>query len=195
LRIELSRGEIAMPNAEQNKKILDLATDVRKFEIGLFWQRSLFFWGFIAAAFVGYATLTKDGSKDNESALIIACFGFICSVAWSLANRGSKHWQEYWELEVEKIEFKVLGYTLFGKSAERPSRRIWLKSRRYSVSKLAMALSDFTIFVWLFLMTRMVQWSPFNVCENPKILIPIGTICFAVVMLFACRSDHRPKEK
>jgi hypothetical protein len=183
-----------MPNAGQNKKILELAADVRKFEIGLFWQRSLFFWGFIAAAFVGYAALTKDGANNNnnnDSALIVACFGFICSVAWSLANRGSKHWQEYWELEVEKIEFKVLGYTLFGKSAERPSRHVWLKSRRYSVSKLAMALSDFTILVWLFLMARIVQWCPFNICQNPKILIPIGTIAFAGVMLIACRSDPR----
>ncbi len=26
-------------------KILELASDIRKFEIGLFWQRSAFFWG------------------------------------------------------------------------------------------------------------------------------------------------------
>ncbi len=38
-------------------KILEMAVDVRKFEIGLFWQRSLFFWGFIAATFLAYANI------------------------------------------------------------------------------------------------------------------------------------------
>jgi hypothetical protein len=180
---------------DEEKKILELAADVRKFEISLFWQRSLFFWGFIAASFVGYATLLKDNPDDKDLALAIACFGFICSVAWSLANRGSKRWQEYWELEVENIEYKVLGYILFGKAgAERPRtwRRWWLGPRQYSVSKLATALSDFTIIIWLFLMARIAPWGTLNVCENPKTLIPIGTICFAILMLIACRSDRRP---
>ena len=47
-----------------NTKALEMAADVRKFEIGLFWQRSLVFWGFIAAAFVAYAALAKEPDKD-----------------------------------------------------------------------------------------------------------------------------------
>ena len=33
---------------ERNMKTLELADRVRRFEIGLFWTRSLFFWGFTA---------------------------------------------------------------------------------------------------------------------------------------------------
>ena len=56
---------------EQKKKILEYAADVRKFEISLFWQRSLFFWGFIGAAFVAYGVLIKLSDKDN--ALAVSC--------------------------------------------------------------------------------------------------------------------------
>jgi len=33
-------------SSRRAEKYFDVAADVRKFEIGLFWQRSLFFWGF-----------------------------------------------------------------------------------------------------------------------------------------------------
>jgi hypothetical protein len=69
----------------------DVAVQVRNFEIDLFWKRSVFFWGFIASAFIGYAALRKD---SPNLALLIACFGMVCSCAWTLLNRGSKYWQE-----------------------------------------------------------------------------------------------------
>jgi hypothetical protein len=86
----------------QKKRILALAAEVRKFEIERFWARSIFFWGFIAAAFVAYAQLYNKDAKD--SALIVACFGFVCSIAWTLANRGGKYWQEAWEQKVRSAE-------------------------------------------------------------------------------------------
>jgi len=42
-------------------------------------------------------------------AVLIACFGFVCSVAWSLVNRGSKYWQENWEFIVEGNEGDITG--------------------------------------------------------------------------------------
>ena len=53
------------------------------FELEQFWKRSLFFWGFIGAAFVGLA------ASDNHPFLqgAIAGFGFVGSVTWTLANR------------------------------------------------------------------------------------------------------------
>jgi hypothetical protein len=79
-----------MPDQQtpSNEKAFDVAVDTRKLEIQLFWNRSLFFWGFIASAFVGYAALRQHGS---DLAVVVACFGVVCSVAWSLANHGSKY--------------------------------------------------------------------------------------------------------
>jgi hypothetical protein len=41
-------------------KRFEVALQTRNFEIDLFWKRSLFFWGFISAAFVGYAALRQS---------------------------------------------------------------------------------------------------------------------------------------
>jgi hypothetical protein len=70
---------------ERMKKSFEVSVDTRKFEIDLFWKRSFFFWGFISAAFVGYAAL-----RPSELRIVMACFGMVCSCAWSLVNRGSK---------------------------------------------------------------------------------------------------------
>jgi hypothetical protein len=86
---------------------LDLAVDTRKFEIELFWKRAFFFWGFIAAAFAGYGVLHQAHATDL--ALAIACFGLVCSVAWTLVNRGSKYWQENWEQKVNRATMSSTG--------------------------------------------------------------------------------------
>jgi hypothetical protein len=180
---------------DEDKRILELAADVRKFEIGLFWQRSLFFWGFIGAAFVAYAALLKGGNTDKNLPLAIACFGFVCSVAWSFANRGSKYWQEYWENEVEQIECKVLRYRLFGKEGRvQTEKNWWLRARRYSVSKLTIALSDFTIMIWLLLIAEVLPWGTFEANKDLSFLMPIVSIFYAGMMLCAGRSTPRKSE-
>ena len=146
--------------------LFDTASDTRKFEIDLFWKRSLFFWGFIAAAFTGYALATK------MLALALACFGLVCSVVWTLGNRGSKYWQEAWEAKVERIEDALPQFTVSANPVQPPrnslsiqplfrtreppdtSKGPWLRGRRFSVSKLTIALSDFTSLVWLGLVVR-----------------------------------------
>ena len=123
------------PGVDKATKRFEVAIDTRKFEIELFWKRSLFFWGFIAAAFIGYGTLVQ--AKAPELALMIGCFGLVCSVAWTLANRGSKYWQEAWEQKVEREEHNALGEPFFSMvEAVQEWKGAWLRARRYSVSKL-----------------------------------------------------------
>lgn len=83
--------DVSQCNFYQKSKILEYATDVRKFEIERFWNRSLFFWGFITTALVAYGAATKD---YPELQFLASCYGFLCSLAWSLQNRGSKYWHE-----------------------------------------------------------------------------------------------------
>jgi hypothetical protein len=129
----------------QNKKHFDISLKIRNFEIDLFWKRSLFFWGFISAAFLAYAAL-----RQSELRIVVACFGMVCSCAWTLVNRGSKYWQESWEIKVER--FELLGGVLFGKTEDpQYDRGCWLRGRKYSVSKLAIALSDYVFLLWVVL--------------------------------------------
>jgi hypothetical protein len=88
----------------KDKKRFEVSVQTRNLEIDLFWKRSLFFWGFISAAFIGYATL-----RQSELRIPLACFGMVCSWAWTLVNRGSKYWQEAWEAKVGRYELPITG--------------------------------------------------------------------------------------
>jgi hypothetical protein len=125
----------------------EVALQTRNFEIELFWKRSAFFWAFITAAFAGYAALRNFRS---DLSVVVACFGAVCALAWTLANRGSKYWQETWETRVEKHESVVTG-ALFGAEDEaiQTNKGCWLQARRYSVSKLTIALSDYVFALWI----------------------------------------------
>ena len=115
------RLDVSKASYEQKMEILKYAAEVRKFEIEKFWQRSLFFWGFIGVAFVAYAQL----SAKNDASFFVACFGVVCSVAWTLQNRGSKYWQEAWESKVESVEIDVLGVDLFANREPIQHKGFW----------------------------------------------------------------------
>jgi hypothetical protein len=170
------------------EKYFDVAADVRKFEIGLFWQRSFFFWGFIGAAFVAYSAMHNE--EPAWSRIAIACFGLICSIAWTLLNRGSKYWQEAWETKVERKEQEVLQDRLFNHpEAVKTDKFFLLRARRYSVSKLVIALSDFTCLVWVFLLLVLLPWNRLTTqcCPWEFWALP-AVIVYGIYMGVACRS-------
>lgn len=134
-----------MEDTEHSFERLRIALEARQLEIGLFWQRALFFWGFIAAAFVAYATALQ---KSTSLLLLISGFGLVCSLAFTLANRGSKYWQESWETKVERAELHVIGPWF---QLDEPLQQKAWGAKRYSVSKLTIALSDYICFVWILL--------------------------------------------
>jgi hypothetical protein len=135
-----------MNELDPQLKRFEVSVAIRNFEIELFWKRSVFFWGFIASAFVGYAAL-RD--KSAGLSIVVACFGMVCSFAWALLNRGSRYWQESWEKKVESAESAVTG-RLFAHEEEIDTRKVaWLRARRYSVSKIATALSDYVFVLWM----------------------------------------------
>jgi hypothetical protein len=138
--------DISALSEEQVKRCFIAAKEGRKYEIDKFWQRSLFFWGFIGAAFIAYAKAAGD--HQSVETLFIACFGLICSVAWTLSNRGSKYWQEAWETKVERFEVRHLGIALFSHQEKQQKKGFW-GAQLYSVSKLTILLSDFAALVWL----------------------------------------------
>ena len=108
------------------KKALKQAYEIRKFEIELYWKRATYFWTFIGASFVGYAAFfnassigTTPNPKKEFILILIACIGFVFSVAWHCVNKGSKFWQENWENHVELLEDNVFG-PLYKTRTKRP---------------------------------------------------------------------------
>jgi hypothetical protein len=173
-----------MSVSDKKLKKYDVALATRNFEIELFWKRSLFFWGFIASSFIGYATMIKN---QPSLTIVIVSFGFICSLAWTLVNRGSKYWQENWEVIVADLEDDVTG-SLFKDIREQKKKGIWLSSRKFSVSKVTIALSDFTVLIWLFLLF-------YHLIYNNSAIVIIGftiSIIFGIMMVvFGQSSDAK----
>jgi len=170
-----------MPNIKSLRKAFDVAHENRKLEITLFWQRSLFFWGFVATALVGYAT---SYGKNAELSFIFAIFGLICSVIWALGNRGSKYWQKYWEEKVNFYQHYTTGELFFDRLPGEPKFNELYAARRVSVSKLTMALSDYMILMWFFLCCNAV-------IELNKLIFPswvneYGSVLFVVMTLIYC---------
>lgn len=111
------------------EKALEHALDIRKFEIGLYWQRAAYFWALIAVAFAGYfAILSAEHLCDKEYlAYIVSCIGLLFTWAWFLVNRGSKYWQENWENHVDMLEDPITG-PLYKTVLHRPPQKPSLES-------------------------------------------------------------------
>ena len=92
------------------KAALELAHDIRQFEIELYWKRATYFWAFQLIAFSALGLLLKDGHISPLSQLplgrllIPAPIGVITAFAGYLTARGAKFWQQNWESHVDILE-------------------------------------------------------------------------------------------
>ena len=84
-------------NPKNNKKKIEVALnrvhEIRQFEIRLYWQRSLFFWGFILALFGAFFViwnLEDDGLLEDLLLLLLCYMSFFFSFAWLYLEKGSK---------------------------------------------------------------------------------------------------------
>jgi len=165
------------------------AVDILKVELSLFWQRSIFFWGFIAASFIGYGVLIRD---HKELALAISCFGLTCSLAWTLINRASKRWHENWLYKVQQMERVVFGSDTFSRLDEPDSPSTWWGGWRYSVTKLTIALSDFAVLIWIALVYKAAIASTLDLYSAAILVV---TVLYLLAILFGCRSKRRIQGK
>lgn len=172
------------------KKAFDIAHDNRKFEIDMLWKRSLFYWGFIAASFVGYGA----SERVNSNLSIVFCaFGFMCSVAWSAGNRGSKYWQEYWENKVVLFQNRITGDIFIDHFPRKPSIFSQFSARRLSVSKLIIGISDFTILMWLsILLYKVAQYFEIYNGPLPGYIYASGivlTVLYSMYLIYRSKSE------
>jgi hypothetical protein len=134
---------------------LKVAHDIRKFEIELYWKRAAYFWTFIAVAFAGFFASTAQSDLSNS--FIIACLGFLFSLAWYLVNRGSSAWQRNWEVHVDLLEDSVTGplHKAIVSRGDFDFKDL-LGPYSYSPSRLNTAMSLLLIIVWAALGCRTI---------------------------------------
>lgn len=168
----------------------------RDFEIEMYWKRTTYFWGFMAAAFAGYfLVITKSSANDisNEAKVhlhhaeyLIICLGFIFSLAWFLANKGSKRWQENWERHIDMLEDNVTG----------PVYKTIVMNSSYSVSTTNRLVSSFVMVVWGILAGRyycshLSLCGEFNDISWITIVLTLITLYFAYLM--SCKEKKKSK--
>jgi hypothetical protein len=172
------------------EKALQHALDIRKFEIGLYWQRATYFWALIAVAFAGYfAILGSEHLKDKEYlAYIVSCIGLLFTWAWFLVNRGSKFWQENWENHVDMLEDTVTG-PLYKTILRRPAEKDLVEKyitgpAAISASKTNQWVSLFTLCIWVALLLHAVpDFSAAADTSTRHIVVALFTFAFAGLMV------------
>lgn len=143
--------ELCDGNEDKKREFINesykVALDTRKFEIDMYWRRANYFWLFIAAIFVAYFSALREKLEYVSGALSI--LGFLFSFGWNMVARGSKVWQENWEMHIRYLEEEIHG-PLF-KTFSLPNNDFWKLSKEYpfSVSKVNQILSLFTCLFWL----------------------------------------------
>lgn len=183
-----------MADESPTRRAYEVALQTRSFEIELFWKRALFFWAFVAAAFAAFGSVYL---KDPGMALVVAGFGTVCSFAWTLANRGSKYWQQTWEGRVAELEAAVTGSLFDVNAPVQQDAPAWLRARRFSVSKLTIALSDFIAALWFILavgqLLRVLGFEPMLVSYSRLGASTFfGLVCFYMIAIIIwCRTSPR----
>lgn len=179
----------------KEKAALEHALDIRKFEIGLYWQRATYFWTLIAATFAGYfAVLAAEKMVDQLfNAYVIACIGFVFSLAWFLANRGSKFWQENWENHVDMLETNEIG-PLYKTVLRRPVPEGLLEKwvdgpLPISVSKVNQWVSLFTLLIWCALIVNVLpEFSCAATISKKHAAVGAITIVISYFLISSARS-------
>ena len=177
---------------EKLEEAFKIALDTRKFEIELYWKRTGYFVLFIGAVFVGY--YTNYGSNKDELLLLLSSLGFLLSLLWYIANRGSKFWQENWEAHIEDLSIG-LGKPVFGiiKCNEHTiyNPKQINKSYPFSVSKVNQMISLIITFCWLIILLN--DLGLFLVFENKyfdwrKFFVAVLDSFLVCIIFRSCRS-------
>ncbi|KFZ39141.1 hypothetical protein HR45_01715 [Shewanella mangrovi] len=189
-------GKIKSESETIRSEAYKFAIDTRKFEIDLYWKRATYFWAFIAVTFAGYGLLKRSPSTDDHFLeFFLTCFGFILSLAWFFANRGSKQWQENWEHHVDHLEDTVTG-PLYKTVLRRVYPRtilqwidfIFTGPSKHSVSKINQLISLYITCMWgVLVYNSQESW---RVCNWPGVEISIFVFTFLAVVgiIFGART-------
>ncbi|EFC72708.1 RipA family octameric membrane protein [Prevotella melaninogenica] len=183
------------------EEAFQIALDTRKFEIELYWKRTGYFVLFIGAVFVGYYKVLPisgpSGSEKEWLLLLLSSLGFLLSLLWYMANRGSKFWQENWEAHIEDLSIKlrkpIFGiikineYTIY-------NPKQFNKSYPFSVSKVNQMVSLIITFSWLLILLK--DLGVFLKFENNSSIVwdiakvGVGVLDFILsyIILSSCRS-------
>lgn len=200
---------IKLYNKGKLEEAFKIALDTRKFEIELYWKRTGYFVLFIGAVFVGYYNIintAEEGISKYQKEwllLLLPALGFLLSLLWYMANRGSKFWQENWEAHIKELSTH-LGVPIFGiiKRREHSIRNL-MQEYPFSVSKVNQMVSLIITFTWLLMLckeigvSKLLENIPFS--DWYKVLAGGIVIMLSFLIIICCKGfaakESRKRDK
>lgn len=190
------------------QKAFELAHDVRKFEIELFWKRGTYFWAFILASFTAYFATFKTvlGQKELRLSTLVESSGFakivllslagitfIFCLSWVLVNKGSKFWQKNWEAHIDMLEDSFSGklYKTFLNTKSSGFGKIPFNKNAYdysvtqvtTVGSIILTLVSIMLVIFHILLCIPCVWYRMDGCS----CLILYMVFFAIVMVIAWR--------
>lgn len=136
------------PSKKKRKKALARAYELRTFEIEHYWKRATYFWGFQIAIFAAFGLLWRESNPEvskpwSPVAVALALLGVVTATANFLSARGSRFWQNNWELHIDMLEDEIEG---------RLYKTVWVPDGKpsFSVSRVNQCLGICFILFWAF---------------------------------------------
>ncbi|SMG60682.1 RipA family octameric membrane protein [Cedecea sp. NFIX57] len=194
---------------KQLKEAFEKASDIRKFEIELYWKRTSYFWTLISVAFAGYFAVIGSLKEPYQflCSWIIASIGFVFTISWLFANRGSKHWLENWENHIDLLEDKITGplyKTVFVRSGYDDFFEKHITGpKALSVSKINQWVAVFVSITWFLMLvfSGVLTWEQLSK-YHVNIFVYIVYVSMPIlIVLFICfifrksnthMEDHHP---
>lgn len=167
---------------KKTKIKLARAYELRDFEISHYWKRAQYFWGFLAVIYAGFFATVLGLEKDTSNfsyVLVICSVGCVFSFAWYLVNRGSKMWQEHWEIIISQYE-KDLDRELY--SIKPCVKSHFFNAGKFSVSRVNIVVSFLVFVSWIGLWGFTIK--KFNASFKDYWLIALITIVGLLLVYF-----------
>ncbi|MGP2811740.1 RipA family octameric membrane protein [Serratia marcescens] len=199
---------------EKLKNAFEKISDIRKFEIEMYWKRATYFWTIIAVTFTGYFALSVAEKLENREnyLLLISSMGLVFTFAWYFVNRGSKYWQENWENHLDLIEDEITG-PLYKTVLERPSKKTHSSMTetegrfdsfltgpsKLSVSKINQWVALYIILIWIGMVIVNLPFQPLIKNVETRMTLVSITILFisimAITLMVSKGKSHQGKHE
>ena len=150
-------------------------------EIQIYWQRALYFFGFISIIGAGYLKIKTTVPSDPIASLLFSMLFTFLAFCWYLSNRGSKFWQENWELHIKELE-SLRKYSLTGVLSKQIDNKKILSSYPFSPYKINTLIS-LTVFVFSFACMTGEIVSLFDLAKYTNKWILLVTVVFLLFII------------
>ncbi|HGK4843916.1 TPA: hypothetical protein ACJ2XA_004261, partial [Kluyvera georgiana] len=220
LLLDKSRNRNGVINAdtadiEKIRIAFEKSHDIRKFEINLYWQRSIYLLSFISVLIVAiaycFSLYVNDDTKDTTKFIILMTIAGLTLVGitlcrfWSRIIKASKYWQENWEFNIDILEPYISGnlHKMHFYRTDESYNRFSIHEVNLSIcARLGIILYIVNFFSFIMIFNRFIPFWKYNDFTIESIYLSLAPIILTylfvdifVLQLFKKKDKQRKKNR